>query len=487
MLFAQRASGAGGQRPSDVPTRLAAQLGLVNDGLMLRARPGRRVVFGCASGLRHVLGPDGSTITFAAQSDLTQHWVVVIRLTLDRDWTWDGLAYAGITVARDGRVVGQFGPDRSVNADALATPMRAQTDLVFFDSIDPKPAPGAFPAELHPTYRISADLQGNPGHDPVSDLAIDLPVTTPPTQTPRIVSAGIAMSPYQRSADYSSTQPRQKALWFEFDRAPEDPDDRYFARVLRNAPDPLLSSLGQSVTETAEAPLPVDPEWLRVIVQGQSDDRAGLDTMQELVPSDSPVHFLVPLPPGVHETSPELFGFFTYELRVGHASIWSTAQGRFGSPLRVSGVQHPPPTLTCSPLRNSLGITVSADFALPVLDGRAFQRLPPASSIWVLLYAQAEQVDGIDRRNVLLLRQPARWERKRYDESRTSSFGTATFSNAEITLALEGLGFSDGAPLSVLAVELLPNGTPAADPVGAQLGAQRILRTSPLMPVPRVC
>lgn len=224
------------------------------------------------------------------------------------------------------------------------------------------------------------------------------------------------MSPYQRSADYSSTQPRQKALCFEFDRAPDDPDDRYFARVLRNAPDPLLSSLGQSVMETAE-PLPVDPEWLRVIVQGQSDDRAGLDAMQQLIPSDSPVHFIVPLPPGVHETSPELFGFFSYELRAGHASVWCTAQGRFGPPLRVTGVQHPPPTLSCSALRNSLGITVSADFALPVLEGRAFQRVPPASSIWALLYAQAEQVDGADRRNVLLLRKPALWDRKRFTNS----------------------------------------------------------------------
>jgi hypothetical protein len=296
------------------------------------------------------------------------------------------------------------------------------------------------------------------------------------------------MSPYQRSADYSNTQPRQKALWFEFDRAPDDPNDRYFVRALRCAPDPLISSLGQSVMETAEAPLPVDPEWLRAIVEGQSDDRAGLDAMQQLMPSDSPVHFLVPLPPGVHETSPELFGFFTYEVRVGHAAVWSTAQGRFGSSLRVTGAQHPPPTLSCSALRNSLGITVSADFALPVLDGRVFQRVPPASSLWVLLYAQAEQVDGGDRRNALLSRRPARWERKRYEDfSSSNAFGTATFSNSEVTLGLEALGFSDGAPLSVLAVELLPNGTPAADPLGAQLGAQRILRTSPLTPVPRVC
>jgi len=277
-------------------------------------------------------------------------------------------------------------------------------------------------------------------------------------------------------------------LWLEFDRPPDNPDDRYFARMLRNTPDPLLSSFGQEVNEIAEPPLPVDPESLRVIVQDQSDDRAGLEAMQQLVASDSPVHFMVSLPPGIHETSPELFGFFTYELRVGHASVWSTAQGRFGAPLRVSGVQHPPPTLTCSPVRNTLGITVSADFALPVLDGRAFQRIPPASSIWVLLYAQAEQVDGTDRRNVLLLRKPARWNRREFDEAPASyAFGTATFGSAEVTLGLEALGFADSAPLSVLAVELLPNETPPADPLGAQLGAQRILRISPLVPVPRIC
>jgi hypothetical protein len=329
---------------------------------------------------------------------------------------------------------------------------------------------------------------GSPAQDPPIELAIDLPVTTPPSQTPGLVSAGMAMSPYQRNADYSSTQPRQKALWFEFDNPPSDPEDRYFVRLLRNAPDPLLSSLGQSVKETAEPPLPVDAESIRVIVQGQSDDRAGLGAMQPLVKSDSPVHFMVPLPPGVHDTSPELFGFFTYELRVGHAALWSTAQGRFGAPLRVSGVQHPAPVLTCSPVRNTQGISVSTDFAVPVLDGRDFQRVPPASSIWVLLYAQAEQVDGADRRNVLLLRKPARWDRVGYDQSPASySFGIATFGAAEVTLALETLGFADTAPLSVLAVELLPNGVSLADPLGAQLGTQRILRTSPLVPVPAIC
>ena len=39
----------------------------------------------------------------------------------------------------------------------------------------------------------------------------------------------------------------------------------------------------------------------------------------------------------------------------------------------------------------------------------------------------------------------------------------------------------------VLAVELLPNGAPIADPLGADLGTQRVLRTSPLTGVPAIC
>ena len=59
---------------------------------------------------------------------------------------------------------------------------------------------------------------------------------------------------------------------------------------------------------------------------------------------DSDKHYLLPIPPGLHSESDELFGFFTYEFRVGHANIWSTAQGRFGRTLRATGIQHPAPT-----------------------------------------------------------------------------------------------------------------------------------------------
>ena len=45
-----------------------------------------------------------------------------------------------------------------------------------------------------------------------------------------------------------------------------------------------------------------------------------------------PRHFLLPRPPAVADDDPQLFGFWTYEVRVGHAGTrppdWSTAQAR---------------------------------------------------------------------------------------------------------------------------------------------------------------
>jgi hypothetical protein len=210
--------------------------------------------------------------------------------------------------------------------------------------------------------------------------------------------------------------------------------------------------------------------------------------MQPMIASDSPLHWALPLPPGLDENAPDLFGFFTYELRVGHYDMWSTAQGRFGPPLRVAGVQHPPPPLPCTVLRNTQGIMVSAPFALPVLDGQPIQPLPPHSKIWVLLYAQAEQIDGADKRNVLLGRKSAPWSRRTFEKSRASNaYGDASFADAEVQLSLRALGFAETAPLSVLAIELLPQDLPLSDPLGADLGGQRILRTSALTPVPVIC
>ena len=55
---------------------------------------------------------------------------------------------------------------------------------------------------------------------------------------------------------------------------------------------------------------------------------------------------------------------------------------------------------------------------------------------------------------------------------------------------LQRVGLPEDAPLTALAVELFANFSdpnPAPDPVGADLGFARILRVSPLAPVPEAC
>lgn len=258
--------------------------------------------------------------------------------------------------------------------------------------------------------------------------------------------------------------------------------------MLRNVPDPLLSTLGEMVANTTEPALAIDPEPVRHIVQGQATDQSGLDAMQQLIPSDSSrLHWALPLPPGLDaSSSPELFGFFTYELRVGHADMWSTAQGRFGPPLRVAGIQHPAPVLTFTVIRNSTRISCSAPFALPVFNGVSYQSLLPRSTIWVLLYVQAEQIDGLDWCNILLTRQQAVYiDNPR--TSRTGAFGETSFTTTNVDALLASFGFNSNAPLSVMAVEMMPQYTPPTDLLGTDLGGQRILRSSVLTPVPSIC
>jgi hypothetical protein len=492
VAFAQRAAGLGVEAPANPIGRLAGELDLAVNGLTLRARSGRRVVFGAAAGMRHVLAPDNSSITFASNADLAQHWIVALRVTLDRDWTWDGLAPTGVSVVRQGAgEVGRIEPRSTIDAAALVHPDRSGTDLVFFDVVDPKPEPGHFPAELHLDYALTPSFTTPPAQSsPPLTVGVRLPMTTPPSQVPRLASAGIALSPYVRSADYSRTEQRRRALWIELDRPPENPHDLYFCRVLGYAPDPLLVGVLRDPDEAAEPPLPVDPEPIRTIVPGQSDDRAGFTAMQQLVPSDSPLHFMLPLPPGLPDDAPELFGFYTYEFRVGHNQGWSTAQGRFGAALRVTGVQHPAPPLTCMVVRTKAGIVASAPYANPVQDGRSVRPLAPATEIYVLIYAQVYQSDAQDFRNVLLSHKPGRFQRKQLDDRQISPdalYADASWSTSEIKLMLSGLTLGTDASLSCLAVETLPGGSKIGDPLGANLGQERLLRTSPLVPVPPIC
>ena len=257
------------------------------------------------------------------------------------------LSQRGVEVERDGEIVGTIDLPRKASPAALPGADKSTADLVFFDAFDGKPPAGQHPAELTPLYRIRPVFHAPaPAADQPLSWPLRLPITTPPHQTPMIVAAGIALSPYTPADDYSSTDRRVRMLWLEFATAPDDSGDTYFARVLGYAPDPMLIDPDEEIPVPAEPLLPIDAETIRVIRPGQSADRTGLDAMQALIPAtpenpgDPIRHYLLPLPPGLDASNPRLFGFFVYELRVGHdASRWSTSQARFGPPLRVTGVQ----------------------------------------------------------------------------------------------------------------------------------------------------
>lgn len=490
IFLSQKVAGQGVTGPQNPIGRLAEAIDVDHAGVSLRARRGRRTLFGCSPVLRHVIGPDGASLTFATSEEITRIWLIAVRLDLLRDWSWDGLDYLVIT--RNGTEVGRVEPRGRGGQEAVGDAVRDRSTIVFLDAIDPKPGPGAFPRPLNVTYRATPAFRRLPGQeDPAADLPITFPAATPPAQVPKLVSAGIAMSPYRRDSLYTSTEDRKKALWVEIEAPPLDPKDRLFARVLAYAPDPVLTDEKEPQPEQLEPPLPIDPEPIRSISPGQGDDQAGATAMQELIPTDSPVHFLVPLPPGLTSDSPELHGFFTYELRFGHWNFWTTAQGRFGRPLRVTGVQHAAPQLRCAVTRTKSRLEVTASFADPVRDGRSVRPWVPVTGLSALLYAQIHQADDAERRNVLIGTRQLKPDRRddRFEKYRTKgiSEASAVWTTAQIEAALADLALGTDAPLSCLAVETLPGNRPWPDPLGAQLGYERFLRTSNLVEVPEAC
>jgi hypothetical protein len=324
--------------------------------------------------------------------------------------------------------------------------------------------------------------------------SIELPVTTPPAQVPRLVSAGIALSPFDAADDYSSTAPRRKRLWLEFAEPPADEGDAYFVRVLAVAPDPLLTD--EVVPETVpEPPLPIEPEWMRMIRVGQPHDDNGAVAMQALPRrSDRGEHYLVPLPEGLGESSPDLFGMYTYEIRVGHADgRWCTAQGRWGPPLRVAGVQHPPPPLACLAARGADAVRMRAPFATPVHQGRHVRPPIPKTRLWAMLYARVQQSDALAWRNVLLQRTPLlppqgppMFTVMHVAPQPPVLYGEGRFALDDVRRSLQIAGLPDDAPLTALVVEVHTQ-PEFEDPLGRDLGHARLLRASPLVAVPDVC
>ena len=199
----------------------------------------------------------------------------------------------------------------------------------------------------------------------------------------------------------------------------------------------------------------------------------------------------MPLPPNIRNNSPLLFGFFTYEFAIGHdrgppaSPFWSTSEGRYGPSLVLTSVQHPPPPLLADPVRRVPGIRISAEPARAYHDGLPRTKTPK-TQMWMILYARVRQADDLATRNVQID------ARRAVSPPRTLS-GISTqvetaWSNSEMSFLLRRLGLPRDTPLSLLAVELLPepNGT-FVDPVGNDLGQVRILRTSPLAEVPTDC
>ena len=186
-----------------------------------------------------------------------------------------------------------------------------------------------------------------------------------------------------------------------------------------------------------------------------------------------------------------------YELRVGHdGRRWCTAQGRFGNPLRLTGVQHPAPQLRCSVRRTVDDVVVMAPFATPIWEGQNVRPArTPHSTLQALLYAQVLQVDGAEWRNVLLNRVVGQIRLEDPNgiggniADPRLAFGFMEFRQDEIQRRLSMLGLPLDSPLSVVAVELLPEQAKHTfgDPLGHDLGQVRILRASTLTAVPPIC
>ncbi|MCC2591139.1 hypothetical protein [Chryseobacterium sp. MFBS3-17] len=519
--------------------RLSDALNLTVHNLTLAGQKGQRVQFGVSHEIRHSLAPDSGSVTLSSTKELFNRWLVAIDFSLLRDWSWNALQEDSFTIFRTINLPGEKEQEAgSISIkDVAAIPMlqnpdRQQSRILFLDSIDPDKYMQNHPRELSATYRIEVHFKSDfesTVRDQYETMQIDLPVTNIPHQIPKMVSAGVAMSPYQYDEEhYRFSEERQKYIWFEFDEPPKDPDDTYYARVLAYAPDPYLCRVDAELLTKISEDLPwrLNPEKIREIIPGMTNDFAGMGIMQELIPeSKSKTRtYLLPLPEGLHADSDELTGFFTYEIRIGHKKeIWSTAQGRYGRPLRVNGVQHPTPELVCNAYRTETEapakkkhILITATHANAVLNGENITAFPPNTSLWYLLYTQVMQADGLSFRNVLIDSGPMFFKPKKSINQNIvkrdgDRIGIAELSIKDIGDKLQEMGLPRNNNLSVVAVEMFPltnswqmdirqRKNPDAElleeyiknrnivnPLTDLLGQYRIYRSSKLVPVSEVC
>lgn len=116
----------------------------------------------------------------------------------------------------------------------------------------------------------------------------------------------------------------------------------------------------------------------------------------------------------------------------------------------------------------------------------------PKTEIWALPYARLNQLDGNGNRNILIERTRAEPPTANPDQTHGDDMlllAEATFPQTVIEAHLRTLGMPHNTPLGIVAVELLiePEGRGFEDPLGADLGQVRILRSSTLHAVPSNC
>jgi hypothetical protein len=485
--------------------RLAIAADLVANDSMLLGREGERVAFGCA-GLTHHAAPDMSSLEFAEPGELAGQWINVSQMVIDRDWTWRGQGAPTVRVRRRIALPGAPGDSpqwvdvgeiqlmNTINVQARNKPERGYIRMIFVDAFPPPLGQDGLPYEAAVDYEMRLSFEG--AMSATQSVSTLLPVATRPGQVPKVRAAGIALTQYEASEDYSSTAPRIRRLWLEFDEPLADPRDAYFVRALYRTPDPMLLPDWEPVRDPDVLErVPLDPELARVITPGQVQDLSGLNAMQRLEPAgNSDRHFLVPLPPNTDPNSPELFSFYTYEIRVGHGPgtpddpFWSTAQARYGEALTLEGVQHPPPPLVCSVIPGpARAIAARTTFATPYLGLKQVTPFRPNTEIWFVLYARLLQADGQSWRNVQIDLRPSSKVRLGKSAARVPQ-AEGRWTDQQVRVALWRAGLDPDTPLTVLAVETLPepNGS-FADPLGGDLGQVRVIRTSPLAEVAEEC
>lgn len=528
---AAAAQGEQNQADVNIVERLASIGGFDKNGLSIIGKANERVQFGCSNLIGNTLSPDHSSLTFATVDDLSRKWISVIQLDLKRDWCWDMLAADSFEVFRQWKYkrddgitfneveekVGIISLTKGLNWQNQPEPDRLKTRLVFIDALDPKPGanpvgadqlPTKFPELLDVRYRVSPKFNKVINFDAAAydygtqpyNLEITLPISTPPTQVPEIVSVGLALSAADSDEalfnnQYSATSEQLKYLWVEFAEPVENADDAYFVRLLAYAPDPAIADNSVDVQKEMDEPaINLQPEIVRIIRPLQVTDNAGHDSMQALFGATADVepdgkgirHFLMPLPQGLTADSPELFGFFTYEFRVGH-TLWSLEQAFPGRPLRITGVQHPAPRLRVSTMKTAETIEISATFAESFFNGNNCSPVFPHTSIYALLYAQVLQADGKQYRNILIdqvsLQKPSR------NSNSEKPVGLTSWALKDVRTKLLRKGMDINAPLSVLAIEIMPDSRPVDLPVNSIIDLEniRILRASRLYKIAESC